>query len=179
MMVGLELIGAIVGCMLACDCCSEKKDPQVTAVDEDLSPAELFHRLRQFHGHIGPYAILGYRLGGWLLEQIRCDKYFGAHIAVTGPDATPYTCLLDGLQMSTGYTLGKGNLVLKAAADRAEDTLFQIEAIAEPGGEVMRVKVPLTVAELFAEWMSQDLTEEQTFDRTLSWPQEELWQEVC
>ncbi len=179
MLMGLELIGAIVGCILACDCCSGTKHPHVTAVDEDLSPAETLHRLRQFHGHIGPYAILGYRLGGWLLRRLGCGKYFGAHLTVAGPDSTPYTCLLDGLQMSTGHTLGKGNLTLKAAADRAEDTLFQIEATVEQTGEVVRVNVPLTVAELFAEWMSQGLTEEQIFDRTLSWPQEELWQEVC
>jgi len=178
-MVGLELIGAIVGCMLAGDGCSGEKHPQVTAVDEDLSPAETLHRLRQFHGHVGPYAILGYRLGGWLLEQIRCGKYFGAHITVEGPGVTPFTCLLDGLQMSTGYTLGKGNLTLKAAAGRSEDTLFRIEAIAEPGEESVRVKVPLTVAELFSEWMDQELTEEEIFEQTLSWPQGELWQEVC
>lgn len=162
----------------ACDCCSQQQHPRVTAVQEDLSNIELFHRLRQFHGHIGPYAVLGYRLGCWLLEQLRCGTYFGAQITVAGPDVTPYTCLLDGLQVSTGHTLGKRNLTLKATADHAEDTLFQIEAIPEQGGGVVRVKVPLTVAELFSEWMKQELTEAQIFDRTLSWPQEELWQEV-
>ena len=167
----------ITGAALACSN-SSRQQPKVTAVDEELSDAELFHRLRQFHGHIGPYAILGYRLGCWLLRRLGCGKYFGAHITVTGPEVTPYTCLLDGLQVSTGHTLGKRNLTLKAAAGRGGDSLFQIEAIAEENGEVVRVSVPLTVAELFAEWMSQDLTEEQIFDRTLSWPPEELWQEV-
>ena len=156
-----------------------RQQPKVTAVAEELSGTELFHRLRQFHGHIGPYAILCYRLGGWLLRRLGCGKYFGAQITVAGPDVTPYTCLLDGLQISTGHTLGKGNLTLKAVADSGEDTLFQIEAIAKEDGEVVRANVPLTVAALFAEWMAQELTEEQIFDRTLYWPQKELWQEVC
>lgn len=166
----------ITGAALACSN-SSRQQPKVTAVDEELSDAELFHRLRQFHGHIGPYAVLGYRLGGWLLRRLGCGKYFGAHLTVAGPGTTPYTCLLDGLQVATGYTLGKGNLTLKAAADRAEDSLFQIEAIAEEDGEVVRVNVRSTIAELFAEWISQELTEEQIFDQTLSWPQKELWQE--
>lgn len=163
----------------ACDCCGHRQPPAVTAVREDLSDAELVHRLRQFHGHIGPYAVLGYRLGGWLLHRLGCGKYFGAHLTVTGPGTTPYTCLLDGLQMSTGYTLGKGNLVLKATADHAEDTLFQIEAITEQGGEVVCVIIPSAVARLFHEWMEQELNEEQIFELTLSWPPAELWQEVC
>ncbi len=175
---------SLLGCVLIITAAlaggnSGRQQPKVTAVAEELSGTELLHRLRQFHGHIGPYAILGYRLGGWLLRRLGCGKYFGAQITVAGPDVTPYTCLLDGLQVATGHTLGKRNLTLKAAADRGGDSLFQIEAIAAEDGEVVRVNVPLTVAELFAEWMSQDLTEEQIFDQTLSWPSEELWQEVC
>jgi len=157
---------------------SGQQQPRVTAIAEELADDELFHRLRQFHGHLGPYAVLGYRLGSWLLHRLGCGKYFGAHITVTGAGTTPYTCLLDGLQVSTGHTLGKRNLTLNIAADCGGDTLFQIEAIAEADGELLRVEVPLTVTELFAEWMDQELTEEEIFDRTLSWPQEELWQEV-
>jgi len=162
----------------ACDCCGQQQHPQATAVDEDLSDAELVHRLRQFHGHIGPYAVLGYRLGGWLLRRLGCGKYFGAHITVNGPGVTPFTCLLDGLQMSTGHTLGKRNLELVTGASRAPDVLFEIEAIADDGSAPLRANIPASVADLFAEWMSQELTEEQIFDQTLSCPQEELWQEV-
>ncbi len=157
---------------------SGRQQPKVTAIDEELSDAELFHRLRQFHGHIGPYAVLGYRLGRWLLDKLGCGKYFGAYITVTGPGITPYTCLLDGLQLSTGHTLGKRNLTLNVIADRGKEPLFQIEAVAEAGGKVLCLNVPLAVTELFAEWMSQELTEEQILHQTLSWPQEELWQEV-
>ncbi len=176
--LGLLIYALVVIGLLACDCCSGKKHPQVTAVDEDLSPAETLHRLRQFHGHLGPYAVLGYRLGGWLLERLGCGKYFGAHITVTGPGVTPFTCLLDGLQMSTGHTLGKRNLELVTGASRAPGVLFEIEAIADSGGAPLRVNIPASVADLFSEWMAAELSDEEIFDRTLSWPQEELWQEL-
>ena len=178
MSVGL-LSCALLGVLaLACDCCSGQRRPSVTAVDEDLSNTELFHRLRQFHGHIGPYAVLGYRLGCWLLERTACGKYFGAHIAVVGPGVTPYTCLLDGLQLSTGHTLGKRNLELVTGASRAPDVLFEIEAIADDGSAPLRASIPASVADLFAEWMAAELSEEGIFDQTLSWPQEDLWHEL-
>ena len=51
---GLEFIGVAGAFLLACDCCSQKKHPQVTAIEEDLSTDETLHRLRQFHGHLDP-----------------------------------------------------------------------------------------------------------------------------
>lgn len=170
---------ALLGVLaLACDCCSGQRHPSVTAVDEDLSNTELFHRLRQFHGHIGPYAVLGYRLGCWLLERLGCGKYFGAHITVTGPGVTPYTCLLDGLQLSTGHTLGKRNLELFTNAQRAADSIFEIEITPDAGGVPVRLKVPASVGALLSEWMGQGLSEEEIFDKTLSWQQENLWHEL-
>lgn len=177
-MICSELVILAGAYLLACDCCGQRRHPDVTAVDEDISETELFHRLRQFHGHIGPYAVLGYRLGCWLLERLECGKYFGAHITVTGPSVTPFTCLLDGLQVSTGHTLGKGNLELLTSASRASDSLFEIEATPDNGSRPVRIRVPASVADLFSQWMAKNLSEEEIFHKTLSWPQEELWQEV-
>ena len=58
----------------------------------------------RFHGHLGPWLVVGYRAGLRALEvlgkNLRCS--------VKLPLRTPYTCLLDGLQASSGCTLGKG-----------------------------------------------------------------------
>ena len=178
MVIGL-LSYALLGVLaLACDCCGQQQHPSVTAVDEDLPNAELFHRLRQFHGHIGPYAVLGYRLGCWLLERLDCGKYFGAHITGAGPAVTPYTCVLDGLQFSTGHTLGKRNLELLTNTQRGAESLFEIEATPDAGGLPVRLEVPVSVAALFSEWMEQRLSEEEIFEQTLSWPQKDLWHEL-
>lgn len=172
-MLGLELMGTIAGCILACDCYSGKKHPQVTAVDEDLSPAETLHRLRQFHGHIGPYAVLGYRLGLWILARLGCGKYFGASVTARGPRITPFTCMLDGIQMATGYTLGKGNLKLEGGT---ADALFDIEVVTEDG-RCLSIQVPGEVENTFAPWMAQELTEQQIFDKVMAEPSSNLWTE--
>ncbi len=170
---GLKLLSAAASLLLAGNCCSGKSHPQVTAVDEDLTRAETLHRLRQFHGHVGPYAVLGYRLGLWILQRLGCARYFGASVTVRGPDSTPFTCTLDGIQMATGYTLGKGNLILQAGGSQG---LFDIEVVTEDR-RCLQIEVPRQVESAFSEWMAQDLSEQQMFDKVMAEPISNLWQE--
>jgi pyrimidine-specific ribonucleoside hydrolase len=65
----------------------------------------------EFHGHLGVFSIVGAKMG------IRAREYFGV-----GPDELdvttfagsrpPYSCLNDGIQVSTGATLGMGTIHL-------------------------------------------------------------------
>lgn len=64
----------------------------------------------KFHGHLGPYLILGLRAGELALKELKCRKYFGLRVKVWGASLKPKSCLVDGLQLSTGATYGKGNI---------------------------------------------------------------------
>jgi formylmethanofuran dehydrogenase subunit E len=64
----------------------------------------------KFHGHLGPYLVLGLLAGGLVLKKLKCKKYFGLELKVFGADEKPKSCLIDGLQLSTGATYGKGNI---------------------------------------------------------------------
>lgn len=64
----------------------------------------------KFHGHLGPYLILGILAGEFAIKELRCKKYFGLDVKVWGADKKPKSCLIDGLQLSTGATYGKGNI---------------------------------------------------------------------
>jgi len=64
----------------------------------------------KFHGHLGPYLILGTLAGELALKKLRCKKYLGLEVKVWGATQKPKSCLLDGLQLSTGATYGKGNI---------------------------------------------------------------------
>jgi formylmethanofuran dehydrogenase subunit E len=64
----------------------------------------------KFHGHLGPYLILGILAGNLALKELRCKKHFGINIKVWGANKKPESCLIDGLQLSTGATYGKGNI---------------------------------------------------------------------
>lgn len=64
----------------------------------------------KFHGHLGPYLVLGILAGEFALKRLGCKKYFGFNVKVYGANKKPKSCLIDGLQLSTGATFGKGNI---------------------------------------------------------------------
>jgi formylmethanofuran dehydrogenase subunit E len=65
---------------------------------------------KKFHGHLGPYLILGILAGESAIKNLKCKKYFGLNVKVWGTTKKPKSCLVDGLQLSTGATYGKGNI---------------------------------------------------------------------
>jgi formylmethanofuran dehydrogenase subunit E len=64
----------------------------------------------EFHGHLGPYLVLGLLSGGLAVRKLKAKKYFGLKIKAWGATQKPKSCLIDGLQLSTGATYGKGNI---------------------------------------------------------------------
>ncbi len=64
----------------------------------------------KFHGHLGPYLVLGILAGELATKKLRCRKYFSLKVRVWGASRKPKSCLIDGLQLSTGATYGKGNI---------------------------------------------------------------------
>jgi formylmethanofuran dehydrogenase subunit E len=68
-------------------------------------------RAIDFHGHLGPYLVLGILAGELALKNLGCRKYFNLKVKVRGATIKPKSCLVDGLQLSTGATYGKGNIV--------------------------------------------------------------------
>lgn len=71
--------------------------------------------LKAFHGHLGPYVVAGLRLGRYALRRLAADPHFGIEAEVECPDAPPPSCVLDGIQFSTGCTLGKRNITHRVA----------------------------------------------------------------
>jgi len=63
-----------------------------------------------FHGHLGPYLVLGILAGELALKELGCKKHFGLEVKVWGATQRPKSCIIDGLQLSTGATFGKGNI---------------------------------------------------------------------
>ena len=71
-------------------------------------PVELL--LRTFHGHLGPFVVLGYRMGKLALERSGSAGHFGIEADVHSILEPPPSCLIDGVQLGSGCTLGKRNI---------------------------------------------------------------------
>jgi len=64
----------------------------------------------KFHGHLGPWLVLGILMGEFALKNLKAEKYFDLNVKVYGANEKPKSCLIDGLQLSIGATYGKGNI---------------------------------------------------------------------
>lgn len=62
-----------------------------------------------FHGHHQPYIALGIRMGELALEELKAKRHELSITSETGFKPT-YSCMTDGLQLSTGSTVGNGRL---------------------------------------------------------------------
>jgi len=69
-------------------------------------------RMAEFHGHLGPYVVLGYRAGEAAREVLASPGYFDLEAEVVSPLHTPQSCFIDGIQLGSGCTVGKRNLAV-------------------------------------------------------------------
>ncbi|MCI4371289.1 MAG: formylmethanofuran dehydrogenase subunit E family protein [Thermoplasmata archaeon] len=77
-------------------------------------PEEL-EALQRFHGHLGVYVTLGLRMGA--IGRRRFGHYKGLNAVVRARAEPPMRCVLDGVQFSSGCTMGKGNISLEASPE--------------------------------------------------------------
>ena len=75
----------------------------MTDLPEELIP------LKRFHGHLGPYVVIGYRMGKMARERFQ-GKMFG--VVFTGKHP-PMSCLIDGVQFTTGCTMGRNDIFVR------------------------------------------------------------------
>lgn len=82
-------------------------------IDPKTDPRELFSLGVRFHGHPGPFLALGIRMGLLALRLLGSPGYRGITAEVETGTEPPLSCLVDGVQVATGCTAGKGNLLIK------------------------------------------------------------------
>lgn len=71
---------------------------------------ELYQRALEFHGHGGPFLILGLRIGLLALKLLDAKGWFDIKCKVRLYWDPLDSCIIDGIQISTGCTTGKKNL---------------------------------------------------------------------
>jgi formylmethanofuran dehydrogenase subunit E len=70
----------------------------------------LFEEVTKFHGHICPGTAIGYRAGEIAINELGSEKAADEEIlAIVENDS----CSVDAIQVITGCTMGKGNLIFK------------------------------------------------------------------
>jgi len=79
--------------------------------------------LRRFHGHLGVYVTVGLRMGA--IGRRAFGHYKGLRATVRSRGEPPMLCVVDGVQFSSGCTMGKGNIAVVVAEE--PEVLFEKE----------------------------------------------------
>ena len=136
------------------------------AAPEETTTAAL-RRIRDFHGHAGPYVVLGYRMGLLARRLLESPGYFDMDVAVETPLAPPPSCLIDGIQVSSGCTTGKRNLTVKEG--KLGRAVFTTE-----NGRRIAIALSPELPERIRAWI-EELGVEEAGRKLLSEPEEGLF----
>ncbi|MCR3884510.1 formylmethanofuran dehydrogenase subunit E family protein [Methanotrichaceae archaeon M04Ac] len=64
----------------------------------------------EFHGHLGPFLVLGVRMGHLAKRELGSSGFEGMRAVAKTGNVPSLSCLLDGIQISTGCTMGNGKI---------------------------------------------------------------------
>jgi formylmethanofuran dehydrogenase subunit E len=138
---------------IAMDTDSHLRLPTPRYEKQDTDPAWL-QAIVQFHGHLGPSIVAGARFGMAGLHAVDAKGYFDVEVTCEGPfSKPPQSCFIDGLQVSTGATLGKRNL---KTVD-AEKIIVKVKNTTT--GKAAEIRPTPELTELLAQLKSQNKNE--------------------
>ena len=76
----------------------------------------------EIHGHLGIYSTLGAKMGQYAMELLQADHTISV-LSYAG-DVHPVSCFNDGLQVSTGASLGHGLIGISDDAEKRAEAVF-------------------------------------------------------
>ncbi len=79
-----------------------------------MSANDLLEGAIRFHGHLGPFLVLGLKAGLSGVDYLGKD-YFKLNAKVETSSHPPRSCFIDGVQFASGCTTGKGNIEVKVS----------------------------------------------------------------
>lgn len=69
----------------------------------------------RFHGHLGPFLVIGVRMGEIAKKQLglKDENRVGLDAWIRAPLYPPFSCVIDGIQVATGCTVGNQKLKIE------------------------------------------------------------------
>jgi len=134
---------------------------------EDL--ACLLEKARDLHGHLGPFLVVGVRAGLRGLRELQARKEnldVSAKARLTY--SVPYSCILDGIQVATGCTIGNRRLTYEDSSNPM--ILFRNKA-----GRAVAVSIlPEAIDELMRQ-LAKDASSDEAAYKAAAMADEELF----
>jgi len=71
-----------------------------------------------FHGHLGPFLVLGLRMGVIARHMLKPEGRNEMAVTMYLASNPPVSCTVDGVQVSSGCTIGKNTIRISEASDQ-------------------------------------------------------------
>ncbi len=89
-----------------------------TKREEKQEIEKVLEKAVDFHGHLGPFLVLGVRMGLTGLRELGTRKGDPKlRITATTKPSVPFSCLIDGIQSATQCTVGNRKLKLNSSRE--------------------------------------------------------------
>jgi formylmethanofuran dehydrogenase subunit E len=112
---------------------------------------------QKLHGHLGPFLVIGVRMGMIAKKALSVsdDQCGFLKASVKVPLFPPFSCLIDGIQVSTSCTVGNQRLTIENSEE------ICVSFAKQNAGRTVKVTLKPEVAEELKKKLSEDaLTEE-------------------
>jgi len=74
----------------------------------------ILKKAEDFHGHLGPFLVLGVRMGLIGLRELGAEENADKlRVTVMSKHSVPFSCVIDGIQVATKCTVGNKKLRVK------------------------------------------------------------------
>lgn len=126
----------------------------------------------KLHGHLGPFLVIGVRMGDIAGKHLDLDSKNSCKLqaSIRTPLFTPFSCVIDGIQASTGCTVGNQKLRIEKSTKKITAT-FKLQS----SDKTMKISVNTKVAETLIEEMSKGASVEQLAVQVAEMQEEQLF----
>jgi len=126
----------------------------------------------KLHGHLGPFLVIGVRMGKAAKEILRSrtGDDFTFQVTIRVPQTTPFSCAIDGIQSTTHCTIGNQKLEIEKS-DQEICGSFQVHN----SKRALTIRVKRGVIEELMNRFSRGVTNEELAMQIASMPENALF----
>jgi formylmethanofuran dehydrogenase subunit E len=133
---------------------------------------QLIEKAAEFHGHLGPFLVIGVRIGEMATRHLGVDNESSNKLqaSIRTRPFTPFFCVIDGIQASTRCTVGNRKLKIE---ESTEETIAHFGL--QGSDKAVTVTVNSKVAEALIKEMSEGADPEQLAAKVSQMREEQLF----
>ena len=126
---------------------------------------------RKLHGHVGPYLVIGLKMGAEAKKALNISDTESTHLRaeVAVPLYPPFSCLLDGIQVSTTCTIGNQRLSIKNSKS------IQAAFTKENSSTIAKIKLTRQFSQQLKQWHLQNRLDEECAWEIAGLPENKLF----